>query len=186
MILTDIGEVGVYYEGLELFLSPSLYAMSRLGNPKEIVDTFHYVMNGSLPHSLAVIQVCADDDIRQIFGEMIIDGESISFNQMFASAGEIIILAQSLMKHGIIGDVKHAKKRASKKDYTNEFHAKEYVAAAVAHLGISTKDAWGMTMTSLSGAMQSKYPSVDQEEDLPTVEELRAADSWLDEVNKRR
>lgn len=155
MILTDVGEIGVEFEGLELFLSPSLYAMSNLGSPKEIVDVFHYVMGGSLPHALAVIQVCADGDIRDIYGY--IDKETFEFVEMFASPIEILIVAQSLLKHGVIGDVKRETSH-EKKDYTGEFHAKEYVAMAVAHLGIDHKEAWKMTMTSLAGAMQSKYP----------------------------
>lgn len=155
MILTDIGEIGVHYEGLELILSPSLYAMSKLGSPKEIVNTFHYVMDGSLAHSLAVIQVCADGDIRDIFG--CVDA-NLEFNEMFASVGEIIILAQSLLYHGLIGDIERSNDPVSKKDYAKEFKAKEYVASAVAHLGISNNEAWKMTMTSLAGALQSKFP----------------------------
>ena len=118
MVLTEIGEIGVHFEGLELILSPSLYAMSKIGDPKEIVDTFHYVMNGSVAHSLAVIQLCADNDIREIFGYI---DHDLNFNQMYASEGEIVIVAQSLMKHGIVGDIKRVSK-PSKKDYTREFH----------------------------------------------------------------
>lgn len=154
MILSDVGEIGISYEGLELFLSPS-YDMSSLGNGKEIVDIFTRVMSGDLAYSLAVIQVCADGDIRDVFGYI---DEDLVFHEKAASINEIIIVAQSLMKHGLIGDIKRTADPTSMSEYTKEFDAKEYVATAVAHLGVSIKDAWAMTMTSLVGALQSKFP----------------------------
>lgn len=183
MILTEIGEIGVHYEGLELILSPSLYAMSKLGSPKEIVDTFHCVMGGSIAHSLAVIQVCADGDIRDIFGYM--DG-NLEFNEMFASTGEIVIVAQSLLYHGIIGDVKREDKKSTNGEFTKEFHAKEYVSAVIAHLGISEKEAWKMTMTSVSGALQAKFPPVNDGKTEVTGEVINESYDWFDKLDEVR
>lgn len=183
MILTEIGEIGVHYEGLELILSPSLYAMSKLGSPKEIVNTFHYVMNGSLAHSLAVIQVCADGDIRDIFGYVDAD---LEFNEMFASVGEIVILAQSLLYHGIIGDVKREDKKETSGEFTKEFHAKEYVSAVIAHLSVSEKEAWKMTMTSIAGALQAKFPPIKDEKKEVTEDMINDSYEWFDKLDEVR
>lgn len=186
MILTEIGEIGVHYEGLELTLSPSLYAMSKIGSPREIVEIFKEVMGGSLSHSLWVIQCCTEEDTTQLFGHLSVDdGFNITFNEMFASAGEVVIIAQALMIHGLVGDVSKIK-RTEKSDYVKEFHAKDHVANAVAHLGIQHKEAWNMTMTSLSDALRSKFPQPEDEKPSLTVDELRSANSWLDKVNEAR
>ena len=55
MILTDVGEIGVYYEGREMILRPSLYAMSKLGDKKEILEIYLRVMAGDLAYSLAFL-----------------------------------------------------------------------------------------------------------------------------------
>ena len=186
MILTDIGEIGVYHEGRELFLRPSLYAMSRLGTKEEIFHVLHEVMQGDLAYSLAVLQVCSDGDIRDIFGY--IDQDSFEFVGGEVSEGEIVILAQSLLKHGIIGDIDRSEDPPIKEsEYSKEFDAKSYVAIAMAHLGVSERDAWQMTMTSLAGALRAKYPPVKNNKDkLPTLEEVAAIDDWVAEVNKLR
>lgn len=180
MILTDVGEIGVYFEGREFILRPSLYAMTKLGNGQDIVATYALVAGGELSFCLAVIQACTEEDIRDVFG--FID-ERLTFNKMFASAGEIIIIAQSLMKHGIIGDVDRSKDdETKKKEYSDSFDAKSYVSLAIAHLGVSEREAWAMTMTSIVGALRAKFPpepskymSEKEENDLL---------KWFEENNK--
>lgn len=182
MILTEIGEIGAYFEGCELVLRPSLYAMTKLGSKKEIVDIFTRVMNGDIAYSLAVIQACCDEDTREIFGY--IDHETLEFIEMYASPNEIMILAQSLMKHGIIGDIDRSDDaQTGKKDYTPEFDAKSYVSAVVAHLGISEREAWQMTMTSVAGALRAKYPPQPS----PYMSEKREEEllEWFNKKDKK-
>ena len=178
MILTDVGEIGVYYEGREMILRPSLYAMSKLGDKKEILEISLRVMAGDLAYSLAVIQCCADDDTRDIFGYI---DENLRFNEMFASVGEIIIVAQSLMKHGIIGDIERDEYEG---EASNEFDAKSYVSLAVAHLGMSEREAWQMTMTSLAGALMAKFPPEPRK--YLTEKEENEMLAWFEKIKDKR
>lgn len=182
MILNDVGEIGASYEGLELILSPSLYAMSKLGSGKEIVDVFTRVMSGDLAYSLSVIQVCSDGDIRDVFGYIDTD---LTFQEKGASADEVVVIAQSLMKHGLIGDVELNSRSNEKSDYFSVFEAKDYVATAVAHLGISIKDAWAMSMTSLLSVLKAKFPDTDKK-DTPTLEEVDQTMEWFNSVKAAR
>lgn len=183
MILADIGEIGVYFEGREFILRPSLYAMSRVGTKTEIVDVFMRVFDGDLAYSLAVIQACADEDIQDVFGAI---DENHFFNEMFASTGEIVVIAQSLLKHGIIGDIERAKKDVGDNDeYSQEFDARAYVMLAVAHLGISEREAWSMTMTSIVGALQAKYPVIEDKKKV-SDEVIKESSDWFDELKKAR
>ncbi len=47
MILTEIGEIGVHHNGETYVLRPSLYAMSKIGSPKEILRTYAFIMHES-------------------------------------------------------------------------------------------------------------------------------------------
>ena len=186
MILADVGEIGIYYKGREIILRPSLYAMSRIADKKTIVEIFSYVMSGDHAYSLLVIQACTDEDISDIYGMYELVDDELLFYDGEVSKEETIIIAQSLLKHGLIGDVERKQEAKTTKSYTPEFDAKSYVSAVVAHLGISEREAWNMTMTSIAGALQAKFPPIEKSENFPTVEEAINASNWLDEVNKKR
>lgn len=170
MILADVGEIGIYHKGCEIILRPSLYAMSRIADKHQIVNIFSQVMAGDHGLSLLVIQACTDEDISDIYGMYERTDKGLEFLEGDASKNEAIIIAQSLLKHGIIGDIER-KGDKSKKDYTQEFDAKSYVSAVVAHLGISEREAWGMTMTSVAGALQSKFPPSEESKKYLTEDE---------------
>ena len=44
-----------------------------------------------------------------------------------------------------------------------EFDARGIAATAMAHLGLSEKEAWQLTMTSYIGAMRAKYPPTEKD-----------------------
>lgn len=74
-------------------------------------------------------------------------------------APEMIIVAQNLMMHGIIGKAKVRKlQRHETSDTTNEFRASEYIVAARNHFGISKEEAWQLTMTEFQLMLIAKYP----------------------------
>ena len=95
---------------------------------------------------------------------------------------DMVHLARSLMRHGIIGLKPEGLPAKPVKEYTAEFNAREFVSQAVAHLGMSTAEAWNLTMTEFSGAMQSKF---GKPETIP-VEEHDDAMARLAEINKLR
>lgn len=198
MILTDIGEIGVHYnDGRDcIILRPSLYAMSLLGTPTEIVETYATIMSDPIDRrgqwaqfrdALFVINCCASTDVDDVFGYM---DSNLKFRQKKIPMSDIIVLAQSLMRHGITGTQKPLpRKPDTESQYTKEFNAQEHVAIAMAHLGLSEREAWDMTMTGLIGALRAKFPQTPEQESAqraPTAEEHDATMEWFSEIDAAR
>jgi len=218
MILCDVGEVGIHWEDNTYLLRPSFYAMSRLGNPKTVVSILSLVFDNSveliarfipdeLPNTISfraaldVLRNCWASDIKDrdwvlgsIRGDRYIPG-IIPLDHVFP-------LARCLLKHGLLGDMawKDEKKESETEEpakenddeYTSQFVARDHVAFAMAHLGVSERDAWSMTMTSLLLAVRAKYPQEAAKgepkgEGTPiTLKEHDATMEWLDKVNQKR
>lgn len=202
-ILTAIGEVGIHAEGRTYHLRPSLFAMSQLGTPEEIVETYALVMGGGrgtakrrmrdqFGAALAVVHACAEDDLDGLVGGI---NERGAYTGGRVPLDTVVALAQALMRHGVQGDQSPEDRDAypeEQGEYRSAFDPREQAAAAMAHLGATEAEAWAMTMTSLVGALRSKYPPrrVDEKgrpiEAKPTLKQYDQAAAWLAEVNKRR
>ncbi|HDT3081191.1 TPA: hypothetical protein QHM55_001753 [Klebsiella aerogenes] len=195
----EFGECLITSGDKEYFFRPSLLAMTRIGEPAEIVQTFYdlcndeatpliqqaaqvyihdeysrlpdcvlrYIQSGLLNRKAvmaahAVLTACCDDDIGELVGWMK-PGKSRKRGFMWRPgsmpATEMIIVAQNLMMHGIIGKAKVRKlQRHETSDTTNEFRASEYIVAARNHFGISKEEAWQLTMTEFQLMLIAKYP----------------------------
>ncbi|HCT6901559.1 TPA: hypothetical protein OT659_001920 [Klebsiella aerogenes] len=195
----EFGECLITSGDKEYFFRPSLLAMTRIGEPAEIVQTFYdlcndeatpliqqaaqvyirdeysrlpdcvlrYIQSGLLSRKAvmaahAVLTACCDDDIGELVGWMK-PGKSRKRGFMWRPgtmpAPEMIIVAQNLMMHGIIGKAKVRKlQRHETSDTTNEFRASEYIVAARNHFGISKEEAWQLTMTEFQLMIIAKYP----------------------------
>lgn len=90
-----------------------------------------------------------------------------------------IILAQYLLKHGLIGEIEKKKKNEDT-DYSHEFHAKKFVYMAVAHLNMSEDKAWNMSMTAFQEAMNAKFPTNDK--DIVSQDDYDSAMAYADSV----
>lgn len=200
MILTEVGEIGVHIGDRTHVLRPSLHAMSQLGTPAEIVSVFVSVMGDvsdergqrlQLQDALSVIYACAgDDDLSGLFGavEMRKTGPGVIYRPGIAPTEHILPLARALLRHGIVGALP-AEKREGDGKYSNEFDARALVAVGMAHLAMSEREAWAMTMTGLVGALRSKFPPPPSNEpgaNAPSKEELEAAMEWADRVDQKR
>jgi hypothetical protein len=166
IISTTINEKAV-----DLFFRPSFSALNSLGSPDDIdeiirgcfdamTDCYSYL---ALLPCIAMIGACIDDDLTdefyRLFGEIEFNKKnSLSYKSGAITPSEIIIIANHLVKWGVIGNPK--KKGKPSKEKTN-FDPSEYVGAAIAHLGLSKSDAWGLTMTEFQRAIESKFPSQD-------------------------
>lgn len=173
-----------------MLLRPSLYAMAQLGEPGEIVETYARVMQGSLMDSLAVLHACTDEDVSDLFGTYQSNEAQIDFIPGAAPIEHAIHLAQSLLKHGIVGALKPLPRRADEDPgYMQEFDAREHVALAMAHLGLSERDAWNLTMTGLIGALRAKFPPQEDKSPgarAPSKQEHDATMEWFERVEVAR
>lgn len=198
MVLTSIGEVGINSGDKTFVLRPSLANIAKLGSPVEIVQLFHYVMNGIDASTIRfsihgeeiknkkltdyvsacvdVMWSCCDDDISHITGYRTDRGAVMGSMPIY----EIIILAQHLLAHGIIGvqseNIQFGNSGGG--SYETKFDPVATASLAMAHLSLSERDAWNMTMTSLLNALAVKYPpqkngKIDAN-NLPSKEQLEA------------
>jgi hypothetical protein len=198
--IVSIGEIGVSAGDHDYLFRPSLAAMDSLGSPAEIVEKFATLFSApkfnpffAVPAYRAwerdvmsiaydVLVACCEEDVTQLIGHM--GSKWGSFVPGAMPAQDMVHLARSLMRHGIIGVKPEGRLPQKPKDeFSNEFKPREFVAQAVAHLGLSSAEAWQMTMTEFSGAMQSKY---GKPETLPPPEEHDEAMARLAEINRLR
>lgn len=192
MVLTEIGEVGVYAGESLYVLRPSLYAMSRLGDPAEIVALYASVMEApSADDAAGVIYACAQgadlDGLYSLFGHWLPDGNRATWVSGSAGDQHARLLAQSLLRHGITGAVPPA--ASDGEEYSQTFNAREHAAMAMAHLGLSEREAWGMTMTGLIVALRAKFPPQKSNApgaSAPTKEEHERTMEWFERVEAAR
>lgn len=219
-VLTDIGEVGLHLDGDSIVLRPSLYAMTKLGGPAELVARFalihspppYYEISPRLRRGLNEATIRENERLfrnhaRQVFWSCwevlaaCADGQDISrfagtpgdkygsYRVGAMPTGDIIHIARALMQHGIIGrslkeiDGDEDSPKPDGETFAKEFHAAQYVALAMAHLGMPEDAAWNMTMTSFVKAMRAKFG--EQKEDRSAVEHKKTM-TWLQQVNAIR
>lgn len=210
-VLTEIGEVGITWEGRTYRLRPSFASMAQIGTPAEIVEAF-VLLNGApaatgkpwvdaarakrwrrdqFRMALTVLYACAapDDDLGPLIGGV---SERMGYQPGRLPLDAIVALARSLLRHGVTGDVPDDAPKQGKGEYSSTFKARDYVASAMAHLGASEAEAWAMTMTSFIAAMTAKYPPTDAKgrpmtQSAPmTQQRADEAMAWLERVNAAR
>ncbi|MFK8259107.1 DUF6246 family protein [Erwinia sp. AnSW2-5] len=215
----EIGECLITAGEDEYFFRPSFAAMSRIGEPQEIVQAFYDLHNdevtpllqrgldayGTIPAwllahvsrreigkpatlaAMSVLAACCERDLSRLIGE-IIPGKSGKWTFVYRKglmpAVEMVLIAQSLITHGIIGKAKVRQlQRHESNQATTEFNAFEYISAARNHFGISRDEAEQLSMTEFQMMLAAKYP--DQKGF--TREEYEAtADDFLARQARRR
>lgn len=197
--IVSVGEVGCSSGDRDWLFRPSLAAMDSLGSPSEIVTKFGILFSAPklnpiwpvpayrawerevMATAYDVLMACCDEDVSPLLGHM--GSKWGSFVPGAMPTQDMVHIARSLMRHGIIGLKPEGRLMAKpKEEYVPEFKPREFVAQAIAHLGLSSAEAWNLTMTEFSGAMQSKF---GKPETLP-IEEHDEAMSRLAEINKLR
>lgn len=203
MILTESGEIGIFTDAGEAILRPSLYAISRLGDARGIVEHYALIMSEldddgarrqQMDAARRVILTCGKDSeqdlLCRLYGYLGADGGELKFIPGEANPDHILPLARCLMRHGVTGVNPPEKKRGNKEpEYSEEFVARDFVAAAMAHLGMSEREAWDMTMTTLVAALRAKFPPVEGNEPgarAPTKEEHEVTMAWFERVEAAR
>jgi hypothetical protein len=112
--------------------------------------------------AINILQACCEDDCAALTGAMVPSrsrpGELIWMPGAMSFA-EMVMIASSLITHGIIGKAKVRKlQRNESGQMTREFHAIEYINAARSHFGISKDEAMKLTMTEFQLLLNTKYP----------------------------
>ncbi|KMV90452.1 hypothetical protein HMPREF9693_05484 [Klebsiella oxytoca 10-5249] len=127
-----------------------------------------YIQSGLLTRKAimaahTVLTACCDDDIGDLVGWM---KPAKSRRRGFVwrpgsmPPENMVIVAQNLMMHGIVGKAKVRKlQRYETNETTSEFRATDYIMAARNHFCISREEAENLTMTEFSLLLNAKYPN---------------------------
>jgi len=112
--------------------------------------------------AMTVLQACSPQDVSALTGE-VVPGRSGKWTFVYRkgrmAAEEMVIIARSLMAHGVIGKAKVRKlQRHEGAQASSEFNAFEYISAARTHLSMSREEAEHLTMTDFQMLLAAKYP----------------------------
>lgn len=226
----EIGECLISSGAEEYFFRPSFTAMSRIGTPEEIVETFYALHNdeatprlkalaenyqaipehqrrfyaaysgsdiapafalkwllssscskAAISAAMIVLVACCDRDVTPLTGE-IVPGKTgrraFMYRPGVMPKSDMVLIAQSLIQHGIIGKAKVRKlQRHEGSSTSSEFNAFEYISAARSHLGMSREEAGQLTMTEFQMMLAAKFPEQKgfTKEEYDAVEEAHLA-----------
>ena len=137
--LTDIGELSVSdsrADGEDYLLRPSFEAMTRIGSPAEIVQTYATIHGNGVAQFIEVcsgtlgrfpewlspsfnraaerllstcmhaLQACCEDDLTTMIGEWKGWRHCVVYRPGLMPKSDIIVVAQHLMLHGVVGKAK--------------------------------------------------------------------------------
>ena len=166
-------------DGAEFSFTPSLGRLAALGDPRELVGLFASLHGPDAAKTapLVLAGLCDQDDLAPLIGEPQATAKGIAFSGGEMPPGEQIVIAQHLMRHGMVGRAR-PEAGPSSGQYAEEFNPAEYIAAARVHLGMSAADAEALSMTELQLMLEMKFPDQARQsaaQDLPTAEEYEAA-----------
>ncbi|EJD6421819.1 hypothetical protein M0K99_RS20160 [Citrobacter freundii] len=192
--LKELGECLISCGDDDYFLRPSFINMTRIGEPREIVQAFYDLHHeevssllksaleayGAIPawliqhikttsygrkalmSAMTVISACCERDVTPLIGEIRpakSSGKTFKIRRGSMDEFDMLVIAQSLITHGIIGKAKVRKlQRHEGGEATNEFNAFEYISAARNHFGMSRGEAEQLSMTEFTLLIAAKYP----------------------------
>lgn len=112
--------------------------------------------------AMNVLAACCDKDISPLIGELR-PGKSgkwvFVYRKGLMPVSDMVLIAQSLIQHGIIGKAKVRKlQRHDGGQASSEFNAFEYINAARTHIGMSREEAEKLTMTEFQMLLAAKFP----------------------------
>lgn len=176
-------------DGKDYLLRPSLTAMTRIGTPAEIVQAYatihgndaarlveactlslgrfpdwlspalYRVAERILSACMQVLQACCDDDLTPMIGEWKGWRHCVVYRPGQMPKNDIIVLAQYLMQHGVVGKAKVRQlQRHETGEKTTEFKAFDYISAARSHFGMNRDEASQLTMTEFQLLLAAKHP----------------------------
>ncbi|ELE9265155.1 MULTISPECIES: DUF6246 family protein [Enterobacter] len=112
--------------------------------------------------AMTVLSSCCDTDVTPLIGELRIaktKGKPFKLRHGAMDEFDMVVIAQALITHGIIGKARIRKlQRHENTSTTSEFNAFEYISAARNHFGVSRDEAEQLTMTEFQYLIAAKYP----------------------------
>lgn len=137
----------------------SFFSMSTLIFTNRVSPSFNRAAEKLLSTCMQVLQACCDEDLTSMIGEWKGWRHCVVYRPGKMPKNDIIVLAQHLMQHGIVGKAKVRQlQRHETGERTTEFKAFDYISAARSHFGMSRDEASKLTMTEFQMLLAAKYP----------------------------
>lgn len=127
--------------------------------PQWLSPSFNRAAEKLLSTCMLVLQACCDDDLTPMIGEWKGWRQCVVYRPGQMPKNDIIVLAQHLMQHGVVGKAKIRQlQRHESGEHTTEFKAFDYISAARSHFGMNRTEASQLTMTEFQMLLAAKYP----------------------------
>jgi len=136
--------------------------------------------------AMNVMSACCDEDISSLTGELR-PGRTGKWSFVYRKGAmpvaDMVLIAQSLIQHGIIGKAKVRRlQRHEGGDATTAFNAFEYISAARTGLELSRNEAENLTMTEFQMLLAAKFP---EQKGFTKEEYESVADDFLAKKKRR-
>lgn len=122
----------------------------------------HSFSKRALLAAIGVLDACCDQDTTPLTGELVpgkTGRRAFVYRPGVMPVRDMVLIAQSLIQHGIIGKAKVRKlQRHEGSSTSSEFSAFEYISAARTHLGMTREEAEQLTMTEFQMMLAAKFP----------------------------
>lgn len=187
----QIGHFSLTVGDQKFELLPSLRNMAKLANAKRILTMYDMIHSPKVPNWLRldiareILLACSNNEAIDKY-LIKCRKQKPHLNQHKISISDQIVVAASLMRHGIAG-VNRPKYEGSKKSKgkaVTEFDVNKIVADAMIHFNLSEEEALNLTMSKFSYLLAAKFPPESSREDVPSLEAHKEAMKALMEKNK--
>lgn len=174
-------------------LAPSLLNISKIGTPKEIIESFHIISNYDVNYITSFSTAC---NILQCCGLPFFVTGGLRFSELknktliypgLLPIDDVFILAAHCLKHGVCGivdDNKEDDKEEKKPKPMTEFDAHKFIVDAMDILSLSLSEAENLTMTQFGKLINAKLSSIKSRDEKEVnnspeeKEDLEAALYW--------
>jgi hypothetical protein len=189
---TQIGQFSLTIEDKTFNLLPSLRNMAKIANSRRVLVMYEMIHSPKIPDWLRVdigreiLLACSDNpDIDKHLIKC--KRQKPHLNKHKISINDQVIVAASLMRHGIAGvnRPEYAGEKKGKAKPMTEFDVNKIVADAMIHFRLSESDALDLTMSKFSYLLASKFPPESNKETTPSLDAHKEAMKALMERNKR-
>lgn len=137
--------------------------------------------------SVVVLNACCDKDagpLTGVFHPSKGNGRTFKIRKGALPESDMLLIAQSLITHGVIGKAKVRKlQRHESGETSTEFRAVDYIVAAQAHFGMTEQEAGNLTMTKFQMLLATKYP---EQKGFTREEYDSLAHDFIEKQKKRR
>ena len=137
--------------------------------------------------SVVVLNACCDKDagpLTGVFHPSKGNGRTFKIRKGALPEADMLLIAQSLITHGVIGKAKVRRlQRHENGETSTEFRAVDYIVAAQAHFGMTEQEAGNLTMTKFQMLLATKYP---EQKGFTREEYDSLAHDFIEKQKKRR